>query len=52
MVIIAYQKKTHRTEKGNRAFFAYKGFMTSRLISKYTKGRLRDIDKASSDHCM
>jgi len=43
---------THRTEKGNRAFYAYQGLMTSRLISKYTNGRLRDNDKAGSGHCM
>jgi len=43
---------THTVEKVNRAFYAYKGLMTSRLISKCTKGRLLGIHKAGSDHCM
>ena len=45
---------THRIEKGNRACYAYKGLITSKLINKYTKWKmyLHDIDRASSDLLM
>ena len=31
---------THRIEKGNRAYYAYKGLITSKLINKCTKWKI------------
>jgi len=31
---------THRLKKGNRTYYAHKGLMTSKLIKRYTKGKI------------
>jgi hypothetical protein len=32
---------THGIKKGNRAYYGYKGLMTSKLINKYSKRTIR-----------
>jgi hypothetical protein len=34
---------THRIKKGNRTYYAHKGLMTSKLINRYTKGKISII---------